>query len=94
MRTVLVRYYSPCEVMEITPETTEEEIKNTCFRANKYATEVQALTAYAETSCTWSTLLDDVADTKELVEIVQEFIDPAYKHIVSNDIEWLEQHFV
>lgn len=94
MRTVLVRYYSPCEVMEITPETTEDEIKNTCFRANRYATESQALIAYAETPCTWSTLLDDVADPKELTEIVKEFIDTAYEHIKAHDIEWLEQFFV
>lgn len=93
MRTVLVRYYDPCEVMDIDPSVTEEEIKKTCFRANKYDNETNALIAYAETHCTWSTLLDDVADSKELVEIVQEFIDEAYEHIKAHDLDWLEQNF-
>ena len=94
MKTILVRYYDPREVMDITSDITEEEIKKACFRADKFKTEAGALFFYAETRCTWSTLLDDVADPKELVEIVQEFINTAYEHIVANDIEWLEEHFV
>ena len=50
--------------------------------------------AYAETPCTWSTLLDDVAEPQELAELVQEFINEAYQHIKANDYNWLEQNFV
>ena len=76
MKTILVRYYNPCEVMEVSPSTTEEEIKK-----------------YAETPCTWSTLLDDVVDLKELVELTNDFINEAYQHIKAHDYDWLEQHF-
>lgn len=93
MKTILVRYYNPCEVMEVSPSTTEEEIKKYCFRANRYSNETAALIAYAETPCTWSTLLDDVVDPKELVELANDFINEAYQHIKAHDYDWLEQHF-
>lgn len=60
MRTIFVRFYHPNDVMDVTPETTDEEIKEYCFKVNKYASERGALMAYAETPGTqWSTILDD-----------------------------------
>lgn len=86
MKTILVRYYNPSEVMDVTPETTADEIKEYCFRVNKYTSEGAALNAYAETPCTWSTLLDETADVKK-------FVDEAYEHIKQHDMEWLEENF-
>lgn len=87
MRTILVKFYSPNDVMDLTPETTDEEIKQTCFRVAKYDTEFDCLQAYANTPVAWSTILDDTADYKA-------FVDEAFGHIQSNDIDWLEQNFV
>ena len=87
MRTILVRFYHPAHVMDITPETTDEEIKSSCFRVNKFETEFDCLQAYANTSVTWSTNLDENDDWKK-------FVDDAYEHIKNNDYDWLEEHFV
>lgn len=87
MKTIYVKYYDPYEVMDITPETTDQEIKEACFRAHKYESEAEALWAYAETRCYWSTLLDEEAN-------VQEFIDEAFSHIKACDYQWLEKNFV
>lgn len=87
MRTILVRFYHPSEVMDINPNTTDEEIKTSCFRVNKYETEGECLEAYANTRVTWSTILDENNDWKK-------FVDDAWKHIKNNDYDWLEEHFV
>ena len=88
MRTIFVRFYNPNEVMDVSPETTDKEIKDYCFRVNKYETEVGALDAYANTAINgWSTILSDDIDVKA-------WIDEAYEHIKNNDIEWLENNFV
>lgn len=88
MRTIFVRFYNPNDVMDVTPEITDEEIKEYCFRVNKYATEQGALMAYAETPGTqWSTILDDDTD-------MEKWIDDAYEHIKNHDIDWLEANFV
>lgn len=88
MKTIFVRFYNPNDVMDVTPETTDEEIKEYCFRVNKYTTEQGALMAYAETPGTqWSTTLDDSTD-------MEKWIDDAYEHIKNHDIDWLEEHFV
>ena len=85
MKTIFVKFYSPTEVgCEFEPEKTQKE---TCFRANQYSSEFAALDAYANTRCTWSTLLDDTSD-------VQAFINEAWERIKDNDYEWLERHFV
>ena len=86
MKTILVRFYHPSEVMETAENVSDEEIKKHCFIANKYKDEGSALTAYAETPATWSTLLEDDADVKA-------FIDEAYKHYKNQDEEWLEMNF-
>lgn len=75
--------------MEVTPETTEQEIKKNCFRVNKYRDEFSALIAYAETPCAWSTLLDDSVEAS-----IQEFINTAYEHIKQHNEDWLEENFV
>lgn len=85
-KTILVRYYDPNEVMDVDSTTTEEEIKKTCFRVNRYKNGIEALYGYAETSACWSTLLEEGAN-------VQEFIDKAYEKIKKNDIGWLENNF-
>lgn len=88
MRTVFVRFYNPNEVMDVSPETTDKEIKDYCFRVNKCNTESGALDAYANTAIDgWSTILDDSVDVKS-------WIDEAYEHIKNKDIEWLENNFV
>lgn len=66
MRTIFVRFYNPNDVMGVTPEITDEEIKEYCFRVNKYTTEQGALMAYADTPGTqWSTILDDSTDMEK-----------------------------
>ena len=87
MKTLLIRLYDPNEVMDVTPETTDEEIMEYCFRVNEYVSESDALMAYANTPATWSTLLDKDTDWKQ-------FIKEAYSHIKNNDIDWLERYFV
>lgn len=88
MRTIFVRFYNPNDVMDVTPEITDNEIKEYCFRVNKYTTEQGALMAYADTPGTqWSTILDDSTD-------MEKWIDDAYEHIKNQDTDWLEEHFV
>ena len=88
MRTIFVRFYNPNDVMDVTPEITDNEIKEYCFRVNKYKTEQGALMAYADTPGTqWSTILDDSTD-------MEKWIDDAYEHIKNHDTDWLEEHFV
>lgn len=87
MKTIFLRFYNPDEVMDVTAETTDEEIKKSCFKVCKYKTEFDALTAYANTPATWSTLLDES-------ENIEEWIDDAYEHVKSNDFDWLEGNFV
>lgn len=86
-RTVFVRFYHPSDVMDITPYTTDDEIKKACFRVSKYDTPGEALIAYANTQVTWSTLLDDNEDYLK-------FVDEAYEHIKNNDYDWLEKYFI
>lgn len=91
MKTIYVKFYNPTEVIEITSETTDEEIIRSCFRAAKYKTETEALMVYAETPGTvWSTLLDDSMSFMD----IQNWIKEAYNHIKNHDIDWLEEHFV
>ena len=86
-KTIFVRYYNPNEVMDVTPSTQDEEIKEWCFRVNRYDNEASALWAYANTpGCEWSTLLDENAD-------VQGFINEAYRSIKSKNYDWLERNF-
>lgn len=88
MKTIYVKYYDPSEVMEGSIDTLpKSEVLNSCFRVAKYPTEGEALWAYANTMCTWSTLLDQ--DTN-----VKDFIERAYTALKSHDFDWLEQHFV
>lgn len=87
MRTILVKFYNPSDVMDLTPETTDEEIKRACFRVVKYNTAFDCLQAYANTPVAWSKILDDTADYKA-------FIDEVFEHIKNDDIDWLEQNFV
>ena len=86
-QTILVIFYDPQEVMDVTPETTDEEIKVWCFRVRRYQSAAMALMAYAETPCAWSTL-------KSKSDDIDAFINEAYEHIKAYDVEWLEQNFV
>lgn len=88
MKTILVRFYSPADVScEFENEKTQKEI---CFKAARYSSEFAALDAYANTMCTWSTLLDDNSNISD----IQAFIDEAWERIKDGDYEWLERHFV
>lgn len=88
MKTIYVKYYDPSEVMEGSIDMLpKSEVLKSCFRVAKYQTEGEALWTYANTMCTWSTLLEEDAN-------VEEFIDCAYDALKSHDFDWLEQHFV
>lgn len=84
METILVIYNSP-ENLGIPKE--ELETLRECFTVHEYSNASFAFDAYANTICTWSTLLDDSVD-------VEDFIDEAVEAIERNDIIWLEQNFV
>ena len=89
MNTILIRYYNPSElgIPEVDMKTLpDSEIKKLCFRVNKYPTSMDALEAYANTTVTWSTLVEDTTN-------IQEWIDIAYEHIKTQDYEWLEHNF-
>lgn len=85
MKTIYVKYYSPSEIGMPSSLSKEDEIA-WCFHAFEFTSEAPALDLYANTSCTWSTLLDDDAD-------VSAFINEAYEHIKANDLDWLEANF-
>lgn len=86
MKTTLVLFYAPSDVMDVTEETTNEEIKKWCFRVRKYSAPEQALMAYADTPCFWSTL-------KDASDNIQDFIDEAFEHILKHDEDWLYENF-
>lgn len=90
MQNVLVIYYRPEDVMDVTPDTTDEEIKKNCFRARKYPSGADALWAYANTPAEWSTLIEE-NDPNGLS--VHAFIDEAYEHIKRDDYDWLCANF-
>lgn len=85
MKTILVIYYDWNEVMDEQP-TNDEDIYRWLFKARKYNTEGHALSAYANTMCTWSTLLDEDANVKD-------FMRTALEHIKAHDYDWLEANF-
>ena len=90
MKTVLVRYYDPQQLgfdAAMSNAMNAADLKKHCVIVNNYATPAAALDAYANTTVTWSTLLDNDAD-------VDAFIDEAVEHILMCDFDWLEQHFV
>lgn len=91
MKTIYVKYYDPREIFpdEIIPELTDKEIISECFKSFKCQDETHALMTYANTMCTWSTLLDDSMTE----ENVKEWIDDAYDHIKNHDYDWLEENF-
>ena len=86
-RTVLIIFDDPSDVMNITPSTTDDEIKKVCFRVLKYNTPREALIAYEHTQVHWSTILDDEEDYNE-------FINKAYEHIKNKDYDWLYKYFI
>ena len=85
MSNIYVKFWSPTEV-GLPVDASEEDIKKYCFRAVKYPNEGLALIAYANTMCTYSTLLEENADVDKL-------IDEAYKHYIKHDDDWLEANF-
>ena len=88
MKTILVRFYNPKKVMDITPETLEVEIKEWCFRVDKYDSETNALRAYeyAKNANTWSAILDENTD-------VGKWIDKAWNRIKHHDYKWFKENF-
>lgn len=86
-QTILVKFYNPVDIMNVTPETTDEEIKEACFRVVKYETAFDCLQAYANTPVAWSKIMDDTED-------YMAFVNTAYEHIKARDYEWLEKNFV
>lgn len=85
MKNIYVKFWSPAEV-GLPVDASEADIKEYCFRAVKYPNEGLALMAYANTMCTYSTLLEEDAD-------VDKFINEAYEHYVKDDVDWLEANF-
>lgn len=87
MKTVFIRYWDPSEVTDWSFDTLSKgEVIVYCFRVVKYDSVEKALNAYANTACTWSTLLDENAD-------VEDFIDNAYDALKNHDYDWLEANF-
>ena len=89
MKTIYVKFLDPKEVLG-TSEVSVEDLKKYCFKAVRFPAEGYALLAYAETPCTWSTLLDEDAD-------VEKFIDTAAYCIQQNSALgqlWLQTNFV
>ena len=86
MKTIYVKFYSPQDVGMEESEVTPKTLKEWCIRAYKYQTAGEALLAYANTVCEWSTLLDEDAD-------VEAFINEAIEHYMSYDWDWLEENF-
>lgn len=85
MKVILIKFHSPQNVgVEFEPLDIQ---KDACFRIVRFTSEPGALRAYANTSCTWSTLKDENDD-------LQAFIDEAWQRIQDDDEEWLEQNFV
>ena len=89
MKTIYIKFYSPNDVMEVTPKTTDDEIIATCFKVYKCLNETQALELYANTRCAWSTLLENTMAPIDILKWMKE----AYNHIKNNDFDWLEQNF-
>ena len=86
-RTVLIIFDDPSDVMNITPSTTDDEIKEKCFVVSKFDTPEEALCAYEQSQAVWSVILDDDEDYLK-------FTDEAYDHLKNNDYHWLYKHFV
>ena len=86
-RTVLIEFYHPRDIMDITPYTTDDEIKEKCFRVLKYNTPRETLTSYENSQAYLSTILDDEEDYLK-------FIDNAYEHIKNKDYDWLDKYFI
>ena len=91
MKTIYVKYYDPREIFpdEVISELTDKQIISECFKAFKCQDETHALMTYANTMCTWSTLLDDSMTEGD----VNEWIEEAYEHIKLYDYDWLEKNF-
>ena len=88
--TVFVEFYYPSDVTTILSCNSDNELKKACFVVTKYATPEDALDAYEHTQAPWSVILDDDED-------VNKFVDEAYEHLKSNDLNdhrWLYKHFV
>ena len=88
--TVFVEFYYPSDVITILSCNTDDELKKACFVITKYDTEEEALDAYENSKAVWSVIIDDDQD-------VHEFIDKAYEHLKSNNLNdrrWLYKHFV
>lgn len=85
MKNIYVKFWNPAEV-GLPIDASEEDIKKYCFRVVNYPNEALALMAYANTMCTYSTLLEEGAD-------VDKFINEAYKHYINCDDAWLEENF-
>lgn len=87
MKTIFVKYYDPLEVMDESIDSlSKQEVLENCFRVVVYPNAKDALEAYANTHCTWSTLLDESANFVE-------FTDKAYNAIINRDYDWLENNF-
>lgn len=87
MKTIFVKYWDPSEVMgETLDNLSKSDVLRYCFRVVVYSNAKDALEAYANTHCTWSTLLDESANFVE-------FTDKAYNAIINRDYDWLENNF-
>jgi len=87
MKTIYVKYLDPIKVMNKPFETlTKKDVIKHCFSVDNYSNELYALENYANTMCTWSTLLDEDAN-------VEWFIECAYTALKNHDLNWLETYF-
>ena len=90
MKTILVRFYNPKEVIDLSPRLSlDAEIRDWCFRVDRYDSEESALCAYEyyKRGCKWVTLLDEDTD-------VDKWIDHAYTCIKLRCNDCLKRNFV
>lgn len=86
MKNVLIIYRDPKDIGCSDEIFSQEDLLMWCFSIRKYETEAQALMAYAETPCMWSTLVEEC--NWEL------FVKEAAYRIWHADFDWLERNFV
>lgn len=88
MKNIYIRFLNPCEELEGDVSLfSDEEVKERCFITVKYGNESEALEAYANTPCFYSTLLEEAAN-------VDTFINEAILKYRANDLNWFEKNFI
>lgn len=87
MKTIYIKVYSPFNVGLEGEDVTFNNVKKLCIKVFLCPSEAVAFSAYANTRCDWSTLLDETAN-------IDEFVNKVTNALIEQDIEWLETYCV